>query len=73
MVLCEIWHNLVELIEGARPAVNEHERQDLLILTVWWSHVDEVHIQSCIEAKKENSMCTDSWPNIQIITLKQSC
>ncbi|KAF3842268.1 hypothetical protein F7725_024219 [Dissostichus mawsoni] len=30
--------NSVELIEGARPAVNEHKRQNLLVVTVWWSH-----------------------------------
>lgn len=31
--------------------MNEHKRQNFLILTVRWPHVDEVHIQSCIEAK----------------------
>ena len=26
LVLCEKWQDLVELVEGAGPAVNEHER-----------------------------------------------
>ncbi len=52
MVLREKRQNPVELVEGAGPAVNEHKRQDLLILAVWWHHMDEVHVQSCNEAKK---------------------
>lgn len=51
VVLREKWQNLVELVERARPAVDKHERQDLLVLTARWAHVDEVYIQSCIKAK----------------------
>lgn len=45
MVLGEKWQNLVELVEGAGPAVNEHERQNFLIRSVWRAHVKEVHVQ----------------------------
>lgn len=48
---CEKRQNLVELIDGAGPAVNEHKRQNLLILAAWWHHMDEVHVQSCNDAK----------------------
>lgn len=60
LVPCEKWQNPVELIEGARPSMHEHKRQNLLILMVWWPHMNEVHIQTCIKAKalvwkKQNS------------------
>lgn len=54
LVFCKERQNLVELVEGAGPAVNKHKRQNPLIWTVRWSHMNEVHIQSCIKAKSIN-------------------
>lgn len=51
MVLREEWQNPVELIEGSRPPMHEHKRHNLLILTMWWTHMNEVNVQSCIKAK----------------------
>lgn len=48
MALCKKWDDLVELIEGARPAVDKHKRQNSLVFTVWWLHMDEVNVQSCV-------------------------
>lgn len=54
-VLSEKWHNLVELVEGARPAVNQHERHNLLIRSARRTHVNEVHIQPCTIRKTTRS------------------
>lgn len=48
MVLSEQRYDLVELIEGARPTVYKHDRQNSLVLAVWRLHVDEVNVQSCV-------------------------
>lgn len=48
MVLSKKRYDLVELIEGAGPAMYKHERQNSLVLTLWWLHVDEVNVQSCV-------------------------
>lgn len=53
MVFRKKWHDLVKLIEGARPAVDKHKRQNPLVLTVRWPHMDEVNIQSCVHANKK--------------------
>lgn len=65
LVFCEKWQNLVELKEGARPAVNEHERQNLLILTMWRPYVDEMHIQPWYKAKRNRSKVSHVWTDSQ--------
>ena len=52
-VLSQKWQDPVELIKGAWPAVNKHERQNPLIPTGRWAYMDEVHVQSCTTAKAE--------------------
>lgn len=66
MVLCEKWNNLVELEKGARPPVNEHERQNLLVSMGLWTHMDEVHVQACVTGKgiSMRGKRSDSWLNI---------
>ena len=44
--LSEQRQNPVELIEGTRPAMHHHERQNLLSSTLDRLHMDEVHIQT---------------------------
>lgn len=49
MVLSKKRYDPVELIEGAWPAVDKHERQNSLVFTLWWLHMDEVNVQSCVQ------------------------
>lgn len=53
MVFCKKWYDLVKLVEGARPSVDKHKRQNPLVLMVQWPHMDEVNVQSCVHANKK--------------------